>query len=558
MKLFYFIILSLAVISKSSLAFEPVKASKAMVVSADVYATEAAFDVLRAGGNAVDAAVTTAFTLAVTYPNAGNLGGGGFMMFRDTNNKIYALDFREKAPGFARRDMYLDARGYVIDSASTLGYRAAGVPGTVRGLWQAHQRFGTMPWKTLLQAAIRLAEKGFVLDEDHARRLSAAVNYFNRFPSSKKIFTKNGQPFQEGDVLVQADLAWTLKRIAREGAEDFYSGEIAKRLSADVQVNHGAITFSDLQAYRAVWRIPVKTTYRGYTIYSMPPPSSGGVLLVEILNTLEQFPLNHIGHNNSRSMHLWIETERQAYADRSQWLGDPDFSKLPFRFLMSKTYAQTIRRNLNLLTAGDSEKVFPGKPYGHESDQTTHFSVVDSAGNAVSLTYTLNGYYGCKAVAEGTGILLNNEMDDFSIKPGYPNMFGLVGSEANAIAPHKRMLSSMTPTIVLKGDSLFMALGSPGGSKIITNVAQVISNVIDFKMNIRQAIESPRFHHQWKPDSVFLETDRFSLDTIQALENLGYKLVFKTYMGYVQGIKIENGKCTGWADPRSNGQAAGF
>ncbi len=540
------------------LAFEPVKAPKAMVVSADAHATQAGLDVLRAGGNAIDAAVTTAFTLAVTYPNAGNLGGGGFLLFRDPMNKVYALDFREKAPGSATRDMYLDANGNVIDSASTFGYRAAGVPGTVRGLWQAHQRFGSLPWEKLLQPAIHLAEKGFVLDEDHVRRLSSALPYFNRFSSSQEIFTQQGQPFREGNTLVQADLANTLKRIAREGAAEFYSGETAKRLSADVQANHGYITLDDLKAYRAVWRNPIKGTYHGYSIYSMPPPSSGGVLLVEILNTIETFPLHKLGHNNSRSMHLWIETERQAYADRSQWLGDPDFSKLPYRFLMRKSYAESVRHRMNLLTAGTSKAVFPGKPIGHESDQTTHFSVVDSAGNAVAVTYTLNGNFGCKAVAKGTGILLNNEMDDFSIKPGYPNMFGLVGSEANAIEGHKRMLSSMTPTIVLKRDSLFMALGSPGGSKIITNIAQVISNVIDFNMNIRQAIEAPRFHHQWKPDSVFLEKDRFSLDTIQALENLGYKLVFKSYMGYVQGIKIENGKRTGWADPRSNGQVAGF
>ncbi len=552
------VFITLTVFANPVLAFEPVKANSVMVVSADVHATRAALDVLRAGGNAVDAAVTTAFTLAVTYPNAGNLGGGGFMVFRNPQNKIYALDFREKAPGLAHRDMYLDAAGNVIDSASTLGYRAAGVPGTVRGLWQAHQRFGSLPWKRLLQPAIRLAKNGFVLDEDHARRLAAAVTYFNRFPSSKKIFTKQGRPFEEGDTLVQTDLAQTLQRIARQGAADFYFGETAKRLSADVQANQGFISLDDLKAYRAVWRTPVKMNYREYKIYSMPPPSSGGVLLAEILNTLETFPMRELGHNNSRSMHVWIEAERQAYADRSQWLGDPDFSKLPFRFLMTKAYAQTIRQHMNLLTAGNSETVFPGKPGGHESDQTTHFSIVDSVGNAVSVTYTLNGYYGCKAVAEGTGILLNNEMDDFSSKPGYPNMFGLVGSEANSIAPHKRMLSSMTPTIILKNDSLFMALGSPGGSKIITNVAQVISNVIDFKMNIRQAIESPRFHHQWKPDSVYMEQGRFSLDTIQALQNLGYKLVFKSYMGYVQGIKIEKGKRTGWADPRSNGHAAGY
>ena len=539
-------------------AFPPVKAEQAMVVSADALATQAGLDILRSGGNAIDAAIATAFTLAVTYPNAGNIGGGGFMIYRDSLNHVFALDYREKAPQSASKTMYLTDQGKVIENASTLGYGAAGVPGTVMGLWQAHQRFGRMPWVKLLQRAIELAEKGFVLDEHHAMALTAATKEFNRFSSSKKIFTQNGKPWQQGQLFVQQDIANTLMHIAREGAKGFYTGETAQRIAADVQAHAGYIQLADLQAYQAVWRIPVRMTYRGYTIYSMPPPSSGGVLLSEILNTLELFPMQKLGLNNSKSMQVWIEAERQAYADRAEWLGDPDFVHQPLRQMMSKEYARRIRNNMNLLTAGNSDSLTASEFKFHESDQTTHFSVVDVDGNAVSNTYTLNGNFGCKAVASGTGVLLNNEMDDFSIKPGFPNMFGLVGSKANSIAPQKRMLSSMTPSIVLHGDSLFMVLGSPGGSKIITNVAQVISHVIDQKMNIRQAIEAPRFHHQWKPDTVYLEKNRFSRDTIMALQNAGYKLEFKSYMGYVQGILLHDHQLTGWADPRSNGKVAGF
>ena len=491
--------------------FRPVKATQGMVVCGEPIACDVALNVLKEGGNAVDASVALAFTLAVTYPNAGNLGGGGFMIYRNSANKVYALDYREKAPLAATEKMYLDSLGKVIERASTLGYLAAGVPGTVAGLWEAHQKFGRLKWGRLIAPAIRLAEKGFIIDEFQAAALQSATEDFNKFPSSKKIFTKNGKPIKKGERLIQKDLAGTLKRIASNGVSGFYSGKTAQLIAQDMRRNGGLITKDDLQRYKPVWRQPVNGTYRGYQIYSMPPPSSGGIVLSEILNTLELFDLSKMELNSSTLIHLWVEIERQAYADRAQWLGDPDFVQNPLVRLTSKEYAGSIKQNLSYLKAGCSDSIKIPQINGHESDQTTHFSIADRWGNAVSNTFTLNGNYGSRAVAEGTGVLLNNEMDDFSVKPGFPNKYGLVGSQANAVAAGKRMLSSMTPSILTKNDSLFMVIGGPGGSKIITSVAQVISNVIDHRMNIRQAIENPRFHHQWKPDVIFLEKDRFQL-----------------------------------------------
>ncbi len=540
--------------------FRPVKAAQGMVVCGEPIACDVALNVLKEGGNAVDASVALAFTLAVTYPNAGNLGGGGFMVYRSSTNKVYALDYREKAPLAATERMYLDSLGKVIDRASTLGYRAAGVPGTVAGLWEAHRKFGHLKWGRLIAPAIRLAEKGFFIDAFQAAALQSATEDFNKFLSSKKIFTKNGKPIKKGERFIQKDLAETLKRIAAKGASGFYSGKTAQLIAQDMRYNAGLITKDDLRRYKPVWRQPVSGTYRGYKIYSMPPPSSGGIVLSEILNTLELFDLSKMELNSSTLIHLWVETERQAYADRAQWLGDPDFVQNPLSRLTSKEYAESIKQNLSYLKAGCSDSIKIPEINGHESDQTTHFSIIDRWGNAVSNTFTLNGNYGSRAVAEGTGVLLNNEMDDFSIKQGFPNSYGLVGSQANAVAAGKRMLSSMTPSIVTKNDSLFMVIGGPGGSKIITSVAQVISNVIDHRMNIRQAIENPRFHHQWKPDVIFLEKDRFSEDTRNNLKNDGYKLEYKIYMGYAQGILFDSKTkmYSGWSDPRSDGKAAGY
>ncbi len=536
--------------------FRPQKAEQAMVVSADRLASEVGLQILKKGGNAVDAAVAVAFTLAVTYPNAGNIGGGGFMLIRSPQNEVWALDYREKAPLLAREDMYLDEQGNVIPDASLIGYKASGVPGTVYGLWEAHQRFGRLKWKSLLKPAIDFARKGVPLNEFQANALNRAREKFMKFEASRKIFVKNEGAFREGDLLVQKDLAQTLKRIAKKGIGDFYSGQTARMIATEMKENGGLITLEDLMQYRAVWRKPIAFSYRDYQIFSMPLPSSGGILLAEILNTLEKFEPAALGLNSSKYIHLLVEIERQAYHDRATYLGDEDFVSVPVEKLISKAYADSIRNQLSLLQAGHS---VPGSfAKSKESEQTTHFSIADAEGWAVSNTYTLNGNYGSGVVIEGTGILMNNEMDDFSIKPGHPNMFGLVGNKANAIAPGKRMLSSMSPTIVSKRDSLFMVVGSPGGSKIITSVLQVLINVIDFKLNIRRAVEAPRFHFQWLPDKIFLENYGFNSDTIHNLQAEGYRISFVGGLGLVQGIVVDRNTLWGWSDPRGAGFATGY
>ncbi len=557
--IFSAILLFLCVQNLTARAFPPIKGANGMVVTADRHATQTGLRMLQSGGNAVDAAVSIAFTLAVTYPQAGNIGGGGFMLIRTADNTVRALDYRETAPAKATQNMYLDSAGNVIEKASTVGYLAVGVPGTVRGLWQAHKKFGSKTWRSLLQPAIRYAEQGFILDEYTARLFNYYKKNFSKFSSAKSIFVKENTPFKAGDRFFQPDLAATLQRIADHGPDGFYSGKTARLIVADMQAHGGLISEKDLQSYRAVWRQPIHFTYHGYAVFSMPPPSSGGILLAEILNTLEPFPLRSLGHNSSDMMRLWAETERQAYADRAQWLGDPGFVHNPVSVLTSKAYADSIRTRLNYFYARSSASIHPGLNMIHEKEQTTHFSVVDRMGNAVSNTYTLNGSFGSFAVVAGAGFLLNNEMDDFSVKPGHYNSYGLLGSDANAVAPGKRMLSSMSPTIVTRNDSLFMVVGAPGGSKIITAVAQVISNVIDHGMNIRQAIEAPRFHHQWKPDTLFVEKNRFCRDAFNSLIGRGYRILEINYVGYAQGIVVnKDNTLSGWSDPRSNGAAAGY
>lgn len=536
--------------------FSPVKSKHGMVVTADSLASAIGVEILKKGGNAVDAAVAVAFSLTVTYPNAGNIGGGGFMLIRTPDNRVFALDYREKAPLKASRDMYLDRNGKVLPQKPNLiGYKACGVPGTVYGLWEAHKRFGKLKWKDLLKPAVIIAQKGFRINHFQARKISRLQEKLSKFSATKKIFLKDGAPLKFGQLLVQKDLANTLKRIARNGYREFYFGSTAQKIAKDMQKHGGLITLDDLKKYRPVWRNPIKINYRGYTIYSMPLPSSGGILLAEILNTLQPFDLTTLGHNSAQYIHLLTEIERHAYRDRAYYLGDPDFVSVPVTHLISMDYADSIRCHLSLLKAGKSN---PNVVQLQEGMQTTHFTIADEKGWTVSNTYTLNSDYGSGVVIEGTGILMNNEMDDFSIKPGQPNQFGLVGNEANAIAPEKRMLSSMTPTIVLRNDSLFMALGSPGGSTIITSVLQVLLNTIDFGMNIRRAVEAPRFHHQWLPDKIVLEQFGFSNDTIDNLENLGYRLKFVSRLGFVQAIMIQDKTICGWADPRSPGKAIGF
>ncbi len=538
--------------------FQPVFGEKGMVVTEDPLATAVGLQVLKNGGNAIDAAVAVGFALAVTYPTAGNIGGGGFMVIRLANGKVYTLDYRETAPGAAYKDVYLDDEGQVLKDASLVGYKAAGTPGTVAGLEAAYKRFGTKSWDELLAPAIHYAQDGYRLSRHKTAAINTRLEYFNLFPSSRKIFTKNGQPFDPFDMLVQKDLARTLKRIARKGSSDFYRGETARLIVRDMEHNQGMITLNDLKSYKVKWREPVHFTYRDYDVFSMPLPGSGGIVMAEIFNTLEPFNLSAFNVNSSDLIHLWVESERQAYADRAVFMGDADFVEVPVAKLISKKYAAYIRSQMDFFHARNSNDVAANEAWMKESFETTHFSIVDQWGNAVSNTYTLNSGFGAKAVVDGAGFLLNNEMDDFSIKPGVPNQYGLIGSYANQIDPGKRMLSSMTPTIITRHDSLFMVVGAPGGSRIITAVAQTISNVIDHQYNIRMAIENPRFHHQWKPDVVFLERPGFTDDTIVALKGRGHTIRYVKSLASVQGILLKNGLIQGWSDPRRDGKALGY
>ncbi|WP_293067932.1 MULTISPECIES: gamma-glutamyltransferase [unclassified Moorena] len=479
--------------------FHPVIANNGMVSSQESYASQAGLAVLKEGGNAVDAAVTIGFTLAVTLPRAGNLGGGGFMLLHlAKDNQTIAIDYREKAPLAATRDMFLDNNGEVDPEKSRYSYLSVGVPGTVAGLTMALEKYGTISLERALQPAIELAEKGFPVSEDLLISLRYSKQRMQASEASMAIFYKpGGVPYQVGEILVQKDLARSLKLIAKYGAKAFYDGAIASAIVADMEANGGLITKEDLATYKPVIREPIQGTYRGYEIYSMPPPSSGGIHLVQMLNTLEAFPIRKLGHNTAQTIHLMTESMKLAYADRSKFLGDPDFVPVPVAELTSKTYAERIRQRINAYRATPSSEIAPGNPTQPvESNDTTHYSVMDKYGNAVANTYTLNFSYGSKITVPGTGILLNNEMDDFSAKPGVPNAFGLTGAEFNAIAPEKRMLSSMTPTIVLKAGNPYLVTGSPGGSRIITTVLQLIMNVIDHQLNIATATNAIRVYHQ--------------------------------------------------------------
>ena len=535
----------------------PIYAKTAMVATADTHATQTGIQILKRGGNAIDAAVAIGFVLAVTYPQAGNIGGGGFMMIRTADGQIFALDYREKAPLKAQSDMYLDENEDVIQDASVVGYLASGVPGTVNGLFAAHQRFGSMAWADLVSDAIQYASSGFIINRYMGRSFYESNEELSRFESTKKIFTKSGAPYIEGDTLVQEDLAKTLRYIQQHGSKGFYSGPVAAQIVAEMKANQGLISQLDLELYESIWRNPIEFQYRTYDVFAAPPPSSGGILLAEILNALENTQPDILGHNSSALIHLLAEIEKQAYRDRANFLGDPDFFSIPLGMLTSKTYGLRLFRNINPFCAQSLDGTELNLI---EHSETTHFSIVDALGNAVSNTYTLNSSFGAGVVIEGTGILMNNEMDDFSIKPGYANIYGLIGSTANKIVPAKRMLSSMTPTIVTYKDSLHALLGSPGGATIITTVAQVLSNIIDHRMNIRESIEAPRFHHQWLPDSLRLENLGFSKDVQINLEKRGHILQITDAIGDVQGILFDrvNEEWTGWSDPRGNGICIGF
>lgn len=539
----------------------PVRARHGMVVSAQELASRVGVEILKKGGNAVDAAVAIGFALAVVYPQAGNLGGGGFMVIRFPNGKATTIDFREKAPGKARKDMYLDEKGEVIPGLSTFGYLSSGVPGSVAGLCYALNKYGTMSLKEVLQSAIRLAEEGFLLSHGFSQALKRTSKELSHFPATAKIFLKHGKPYREGDLFVQKDLAKTLKLIAEEGPDAFYKGKIADLIAEDMKKHGGLITKQDLANYHPVEREPVCGTYRGYGIISMGPPSSGGIALIELLNILEAYNIGALGHNSSRTIHLMVEAMRRVYADRAQHLGDSDFYPVPIKGLISKKYAAELRRSIDLYRATPSSQVGHGNPLPYESQQTTHYSVVDEDRMAVSVTTTLNSSFGSKVVIEGTGFLMNNQMDDFSIKPGVPNIYGLVGGEANSIQPGKRMLSSMCPTILTRDGKLLMVLGTPGGSTIITTVLQVIMNVIDHDMDIQEAVDAPRIHHQWLPDVVYYERRGLPVDVLENLGRMGYHTQeLQGYNGDVQAIMVDpqTGMLLGASDPRGEGKAVGY
>ncbi|NOR26692.1 MAG: gamma-glutamyltransferase [Desulforhopalus sp.] len=538
----------------------PVQGKEGMVVTSHFLATQSAQDVLKNGGNAIDAAVTAAFSLAVTQPRSGNIGGGGFMLISsEQNDEVVAIDYREKAPIKATVDMFLDKEGNADSQLSRYSHLAAGVPGTVAGLALALEKYGTISLKEAMAPAIKLAEEGFVVTPRFSDGLKQKEKMLAKWTSSAKIFYKpDGSFYEPGELFVQKDLAATLRRISEKGAKEFYEGQTAELLVAEMAKHGGLITMEDMKNYSPTMREPVHGTYRGHDIYSMSSPSSGGVHVVQILNILEGYPVSEYGHNSAQTIHLMAEAMKRAYADRSFYLGDEDFVKVPLKGLISKDYAAKIREGIDAKKATPSSTIVPGKPEPYESNETTHFSIIDKFGNAVSNTYTINFSYGSGIVVEGAGFLLNNEMDDFSAKPGVPNAYGLIGGEANKIEPNKRMLSSMSPTIVKNQGKNFLVTGSPGGSRIITTTLQVIMNVIDHGLNIQSAVAAPRIHHQWLPDELRIE-EGLSGDTIKILQEKGHQVKQKTSMGAIQSIMVKDGIMYGGADPRrSTALAAGL
>lgn len=538
--------------------FQPIIAQEGIVATEELHATQAGIQVLNDGGNVVDAAVTIGFTLAVTLPNAGNIGGGGFMLYHDAhNNQTYALDFREIAPQGADKDTFLDSDGNVIDGRSLYSHYAVGVPGTVAGLVYAHEQWGKLPLEELLQPAIQLAEEGFEVSHTLANALERTAERMQPWSATTDIFWRDGRPLQAGEQLVQKDLAQSLRQIAQDGAQAFYQGAIAEAIAAEMQGYPGAITLEDLQNYEVALREPLVGEYRGHTIATMPPPSSGGVHLLQILNIAEQWPLADWGHNSADMVHHLSEAMKYAYADRSVYLGDPDYFDVPVKGLTDKEYARDIANKIDD-KAAPAEAIKEGNPHDYESDQTTHYSILDEAGNAVSVTYTLNTNFGSGIVVPGTGILLNNEMDDFALKPGVANAYGLIGGEANAVEAGKRPLSSMTPTMVFKNGMPVLVTGSPGGARIITTVLQTVLNAIDYEMNPAQNAASPRFHHQWLPDELRLEQG-FSPDTVHLLEERGHNISVKPAMGRTQTVQQRNDTLQGYSDPRNpDGLTLGF
>ena len=551
----------------------PVHARRAMVVSVHQQASQVGVEILHQGGNAVDAAIATGFALAVVHPAAGNIGGGGFMLLRKANGETHFLDFREKAPKAASRDMYLDAQGNVIPEASLIGYKAAGVPGSVAGLVYAEQHWGKLSLRAVMEPAIRLARNGVRLTYEEAQ--SMHYHDLARFPDSKRIFQRNGKFYEQGEIFRQPELARTLERIAANPkANEFYKGALARELAAEVKRGGGLITAEDLAEYEVKERQPIKGTYRGYEIISAPPPSSGGITMMEALNILEGYDLAKMGNRSADAIHVTAEAFRRAFFDRAELLGDSDFSQIPVAQLIDKKYADGWRQSLDMMRSTDSKDVHRPSGFGEldrraalrppfmgrESNNTTHYSVVDAQGNAVAVTTTLNDSFGSAVTAGKLGFLLNDEMDDFTSKPGVPNGYGLIQGEANAIAPGKRPLSAMAPTIVLKDGKLFMVLGSPGGPRIISTVANILMGVIDYGLDIQQAVNAPRFHHQWQPDEIDIEKTGISPDTIKLLQVRGHKIKTEGYWSDGECIAVDpkTGELLGAPDGRNGGKAVGY
>lgn len=565
----FYCLLIITILNASTFAqsAQLVRRNHGMVVSASEIASRVGAKIMENGGNAVDAAVAVGFALAVTYPYAGNIGGGGFMVIHLQNGINTTIDYREKAPQSANKDMYLDKSGNYIPALSQEGTTSAAVPGSVAGLIYALKKYGTMSLSQVIQPAIDLAKNGWLLDYKNAGGFKNFLPLFKKYSSSYKIFSKDGAPYQEGDLFIQSDLANSLELIKEKGTDGFYKGKTAELLIKQIQSLGGYITQADLDEYKPVERIPVEGTYRGYKIVSMPPSSSGGIALIEMLNILENYKFSKDNWGSSEYIHKLVEVMKYTYADRTFLVGDEDFFNVPRRGLISKTYAKTIYNKIEARKdeAVSSKEINEGDPAKfNESNETTHYSIYDESGNAVSVTTTINSAFGSGIVVDGAGFLLNNEMDDFSAKPGEPNQFGLLGSEGNSIQPGKRPLSSMTPTIVLKDDKPFIIIGSPGGSRIITTVLQVIMNCIDFGMNIAEAVSAPRIHHQWMPDEIFYEKFSFPKDVKTNLQKMGYKFEDAnqkfTILGLAEGIMIDNDNhiIFGASDPRGSGAAVGF